>query len=100
MIRSISSARSADPAATRTIGDRLETSACWLDRRWVSIVLILAAIYVVLIAPSVHRHLWYDELHTVYISQATSVRQFIDEIRLLDLNPPLTYVFVRASMSV
>ncbi|MCU1335579.1 MAG: hypothetical protein JWO19_1160 [Bryobacterales bacterium] len=84
----------------RSIGDRLETWAWRLDRRWGLIILILAAIYGVLIAPSLRRHLWYDELHTVYIAQATSVRQFIDEIRLLDLNPPLTYVLVRASMSV
>src|SRR5579859_6089196 len=100
MIRSTSSSPSAGPAAAMTVGDRLEAWAWRLDRRPILIVVLLAAIYVVLIAPSVHRHLWYDELHTVYIAQATSVRQFIDEIRLLDLNPPLTYVLVRASMSV
>src|SRR5678816_1337807 len=92
--------QSASAAPARTMGDRLEAGAWWLDRRPVLIVLLLAAIYVALIAPSVYRHLWFDELHTVYIAQATSMRQFIDEIRLLDLNPPLTYVLVRASMGV
>ncbi len=57
-------------------------------------------IYLALVTPSVRRHLWFDELHTVYIAQATSIRQFIDEIRLLDLNPPLTYLLVRISMKI
>ena len=83
-----------------TSGDRLEKWAWQLDRRSGLIVMLLAVIYVVLIAPSVHRHLWYDELHTFYIAQATSVRQFVDEIRFLDLNPPLSYLLVRASMKV
>jgi Dolichyl-phosphate-mannose-protein mannosyltransferase len=83
-----------------TTGDRLEKWAWWLDRRPALIVVLLAAMYLALIAPSVHRHLWYDELHTFYIAQATSMHRFIDEIRLLDLNPPLTYVLVRVSMRV
>jgi len=94
------SSQFANAAPARTMGDRLEAAAWWLDRRPALIVLLLAAIYVALIAPSIHRHLWFDELHTVYIAQATSMGQFIDEIRLLDLNPPLTYLLARASMDV
>ena len=55
--------------------------------------MLLTVIYVMLIAPSVNRHPhWYDELHTVYIAQATSVQQLVDEIRLPDLNHPLSYL--------
>ena len=88
------------PAPSRTVGDRLEAFAWRVDRQWALIILILAVIYIVLIVPTVHRHLWFDELHTFYISQATSVRQFIDEIRLLDLNPPVPYLLTRASIRV
>jgi len=83
-----------------SLGDRLEKWAWWLDRRPVLIVTLLAAIYMALMAPSVHRHLSYDELHTFYIAQAPGVRQFVDQIRLLDLHPPLTFLLVRASIGV
>jgi Dolichyl-phosphate-mannose-protein mannosyltransferase len=88
------------PSAHRRVGDRLEAWAARLDRHRLGIAVLLLAIYVALVAPSVRRHLWFDELHTVYIAQATSIRQFIDEIRLLDLNPPLTYLLVRVSMKI
>ena len=81
-------------------GDRLEKWAWWLDRRPALIVGLLAAVYMLLMAPFVHRHLSYDELHTFYIAQAPSVRQFVEQIRLLDLHPPLTYLLVRASMGI
>jgi hypothetical protein len=97
MIRPISASQSVAPAVT--VGDHLEAWACRLDRRWVPIILMLGVIYVALIAPSVHRHLWFDELHTYYIAQASSVRQFVEEIRVLDLNPFLTFLLARASMS-
>ena len=83
-----------------TTGDRLERWAWWLDRRPTLIVVTLAALYIALVAPSVHRHLWYDELHTFYIAQASSIRLFAEEVRLLDLNPPLSYLLVRASIGV
>ena len=86
--------------ARKTPGDRLEEFAVRLDRRPVLVVAALALIYVAQIAPSVQRHLTFDELHTFYIAQASSVRQFVDEIRGLDLNPPLSYLLVRASMKV
>src|SRR5689334_326984 len=84
----------------KTIGDRLEEFALRLDRRPILILAALALVYVAQIAPSVQRHLTFDELHTFYIAQASSVRQFVDEIRGLDLNPPLSYLLVRASMKV
>ena len=87
-------------ATESTVGDRLEKWAWKLDRRPGLFVALLAVIYVVLISPSVNRHLWFDELHTFYIAQAPSVREFVDEIRLLDLNPPLSFVIVRGSMDI
>src|SRR5581483_5266857 len=79
---------------------RLEEFALRLDRRPILVVAALALLYIAQIAPSVQRHLTFDELHTFYIAQASSVRQFVDEIRGLDLNPPLSYLLVRASMKV
>ena len=83
-----------------TFGDRLEEFAGWVDRRPAVIVTLLAGIYVFLIAGSVFRHLWFDELHTFYIAQAPSIPQLVAEIPLLDMNPPLSYLLVRASLVV
>jgi len=83
-----------------TVGDRLEKWACWLDRRPAVVVSLLAGIYVFMISGSVFRHLWFDELHTFYIAQAPSIRKVFEEISLLDLNPPLSYLLVRASLMV
>ena len=83
-----------------TIGDRLEAWACWLDRRSTVIVLALAGLYLILIHHSVYRHLWFDELHTFYIAQAPSFSRFVEEVRLLDLNPPLQYALVRISFDL
>jgi len=83
-----------------TVGDRLEMWACWLDRRSTLIILALAGLYLTLIHHSVYRHLWYDELHTFYIAQAPSLSRFVEEIRLLDLNPPLQYALVRISFDL
>ena len=102
MMEMTSRASSSIPSqpVSRPAGDRLEGAARWLDQRPLLIVALLAAAYAVLISPAVHRHLWYDELHTFYIAQAGTVRQFVDEIRLLDLNPPLSYLIVRGSMDI
>lgn len=83
-----------------TIGDRLEKWACWLDRRPALIVLALTAFYAVLIRQLAYRRLWFDELHTFYIAQAPTLSRLLEEIRLLDLNPPLQYLLVRISFKV
>lgn len=86
--------------AHKPVGDRLAEWATRLDRHQAWIASILAGVYAVLVIPWVHRHLWFDELHTFYIAQAPSFQRFVDEIRLLDLNPPLSYLLVRASMKI
>lgn len=74
--------------------------ACSLDRRPALIVLALAGVYLALIHHSVHRRLWFDELHTFYIAQAPSLSRLTEEIRTLDLNPPLQYALVRVSFEL
>lgn len=93
--------KSPNEAAPRVpLGDRLEAWAKKLDARPALIVFFLAVIYVTLIHRAVYRHLWYDELHTFYIAQAPSLGQLFKEISLLDLNPPLSYLLVRASLAL
>ena len=82
------------------VGDRLESWARRMDRRPLVVLAFLGALYVVLVLPPVKSHLWFDELNTYYIAQAPTAARMIEEIRLLDLNPPLMYVLVRASMDV
>src|SRR6476659_6189756 len=83
-----------------SMGDRLESWAKQTDRRPFLVLAFLGALYVVLVLPSVHSHLWFDELNTYYIAQASSPARMIEEIRILDLNPPLMYVLVSASMDL
>src|SRR6185295_13803772 len=86
--------------AGMTVGDRMEKWAWWLDSRPAVVVVLLATIYVFLISGAVFRHLWFDELHTFYIAQAPGIRQLLAEIPLMDMNPPLSYLLVRASLAV
>ncbi len=62
----------------------------------VGLVLLL---YVVATGISASRQLWHDELYTYYIAQAPTLPQLFHELRL-DLNPPLEYLVVRASLSL
>ena len=49
---------------------------------------------------SLDKPLWHDELFTYYIAQARSVSTLLKEIRLIDLNPPLSYLATRLSYSI
>jgi hypothetical protein len=44
--------------------------------------------------------LWHDELFTYYIAQAPNLSTLLEQTRTLDLNPPLSYLFVRALFHV
>jgi hypothetical protein len=85
---------------TRGWGDRMEGWAIWLDRRPAVVAVLLAALYAVLVLGQLRTILWYDELHTYYIAQAPSLARMFDEMRHVDLNPPLIYLLVRASHSL
>jgi hypothetical protein len=62
---------------------------------------ILFFIFVMLFLPAVlvqsqRKLLWHDELFTYYIAQAPNLPTLISQAQTLDLNPPLSYLFVRA----
>jgi hypothetical protein len=46
------------------------------------------------------RHLDHDELFTFYIAQAPSLRRLFALTHTIDLHPPLSYLFVRASFAI
>jgi hypothetical protein len=86
------------PDDGHSVGDRLESWAEWLDRRPWAVVAALAASYLFfLVIPIRNFILWYDELFTYYIAQAPTLSAFVDDVRNVDLNPPLIYVLVRVS---
>jgi hypothetical protein len=82
----------------QSLGGRLDAWAEWLDRKpWV-VVAVLAASYLFFLDIPIRTFiLWYDELHTYYIAQAPTLGTFVEEVRNVDLNPPLLYALVRAS---
>ena len=49
---------------------------------------------------SLEKPLWHDELFTFYISQAPNFSSLLRETRLIDLNPPVSYLLTRASFSL
>jgi hypothetical protein len=62
---------------------------------------VLFSILVLLFLPLVivqsrSKLLWHDELFTYYIAQAPNLSTLLEQTRTLDLNPPLSYLFVRA----
>lgn len=44
------------------------------------------------------KFLWHDELFTYYMASAPTLRQMMGEVANIDLNPPLSYLLVRASL--
>ena len=63
------------------------------------VVGLLLVLYGVLTGMRASRHMWHDELYTYYIAKAATLSQLFSELRL-DLNPPLEYLAVRASLAV
>jgi hypothetical protein len=53
-----------------------------------------------MVTVQIGRHLWFDELFTFYIAEASTLRRTFDEIRNLDLNPPLIYLVTRTWQSI
>lgn len=87
------------------IGTRLESlrgrleTARFTSRDSAVVMVGVILLYFLMTAFSAQRHLWHDELYTYYIAKAPSMTQFWQAVRL-DLNPPLSYLLVRASLRV
>ncbi|MGA8029467.1 MAG: glycosyltransferase family 39 protein [Bryobacteraceae bacterium] len=80
------------------IRSRLET-ARFTSRDSAIVMAGVILLYLAMTAFSAQRHLWHDELFTYYIAKSPSMTQFWQALRL-DLNPPLSYLLVRGSLSV
>jgi uncharacterized membrane protein YdcZ (DUF606 family) len=61
-------------------------------------LILVTLVYLTICFLVAHRPLWHDELFTYYIAKSP-MAQFRDALHL-DLNPPLTYLAVRASLAV
>lgn len=61
---------------------------------------IMTLLYAPFVALTVSRPLWHDELFTFYMSKFSSLTVLINEIRHIDLNPPVLYLATRASFSI
>ncbi len=59
----------------------------------------LTVLYLAITGLSVTRQLWHDELFTYYIAKSPSMERFWQAVHL-DLNPPLSYLAVRASLAL
>ncbi len=68
-----------------------------LEDRPLIILAILTALYALMLCPFAARPLWHDELYTFYIANAPTPQRALEEVRTLDLNPPLLYLLTRLS---
>jgi hypothetical protein len=77
--------------------DRLATR---LEAKPLLSFVLLALVYIsASLGHSLARPLWHDELFTFYIAQAPNLSTLIHDTRLVDLNPPLSYLLTRASFA-
>lgn len=65
-----------------------------------SFLLLLSVTIPGMLGKSLNKPLWHDELFTFYIAQARSIPALLNEIQLVDLNPPLSYLATRLSYSI
>jgi hypothetical protein len=61
-------------------------------------IFIAFALYAFFVIGAATRPLWHDELYTYYIATAPTFARFVDEVRNIDLQPPLQYVLSRLSL--
>ena len=82
------------------LGHLLGKAADTLEAHPAVAFLALLAVYLpAVLAQSSEHLLWHDELFTLYIAQAPSLPQLFADLRQVDLNPPLSYLLSRASLS-
>ena len=60
-----------------------------------SFILLVAVLFFLRL--SLHDPLWHDELFTYAIAQVSSIPEMMHQLRVIDLNPPLSYLLTRAS---
>lgn len=89
----------ADRPAVRPV-DWLRQLADVIDRRPFLVLPVWIVAYFSVLWPAAHRPLWYDELFTYYVSMSPTWERFWGSVRFVDLNPPLGYLFVRASIAL
>ena len=65
-----------------------------------SCLLLLCLTLPGMLGNSLNKPLWHDELFTYYIAQARDIPALLKDIRLIDLNPPLSYLATRLSYSI
>ncbi len=65
-----------------------------------AVFVVIIAVYAALSFHTASRQLGHDELYTYYIAQAPSISRLFEELRAIDLNPPLSYLLVRGSLKV
>jgi len=73
--------------------------ASMIDRRPGLVLPVWIAAYFAVLWRAAHRPFEYDELFTYYTSTSTTLAQFAGRV-LFDVNPPLHYLFVRASIAL
>jgi hypothetical protein len=61
------------------------------------LTLVLLVDVLVALRSSLDLPMWHDELFTYSISQASTLRDLMQQISTIDLNPPLSYLLTRAS---
>jgi hypothetical protein len=93
------------PAALLAARDRtaafLTRLASALEARPLLCFLLLTLFIAIgLLDRSLSRPLWHDELFTFYIAQAPTLPELLRDTRIIDLNPPLSYLLTRASFAL
>ncbi len=84
-------------SAWRTRANELASA---VERHHFIIVAALAILYAIYIWHPAHLILWHDEMFTYYIAKSPNFHKFIEEVRLLDMNPPLDYALTRVSQDL
>lgn len=78
----------------RSLWDGFEQTGDWLDNRPRLLLLILGLVYLAFVLPNSYaRLMWHDELFTYNLALSPSLSRMFHNIRLIDLNPPLLYLF-------
>jgi len=72
----------------------------FIERRPDVVLPVWIIAYFAVLWRAAHRPLWYDELFSYYVSMSPTWERFIGSVRNVDLNPPLSYLFVRSSVAL